>query len=92
MPPLPVLLRSGDALIMSGAGRRAYHGTACPPILWRPRSKAEYLSIAALPRVLEGTLPDYLRADAAEADPEWGLYGEYLERGARINVNVRSVF
>jgi len=28
---------------------------------------------------------------AFEAD-DWRLYGEYLERGARINVNVRSVF
>ncbi|GAA5951116.1 hypothetical protein JCM8115_005059 [Rhodotorula mucilaginosa] len=75
VPPLPVLLRSGDGLIMSGAGRRAYH---------------------ALPRVLENTLPDYLRADCPDpeglAGEQWKLYGEYLERGARINVNVRSVF
>ncbi|GAA5866539.1 hypothetical protein JCM3774_004007 [Rhodotorula dairenensis] len=75
VPPLAVLLRSGDGLIMSGAGRRAYH---------------------ALPRVLEDTLPDHLRADGADveglAGDEWRIYGEYLERGARINVNVRSVF
>ncbi|GAA5975863.1 hypothetical protein JCM10908_005307 [Rhodotorula pacifica] len=75
IPPLPVLLRSGDGLIMSGAGRRAYH---------------------ALPRVLEETLPDHLRADCADPEElegeDWRLYGEYLERGARINVNVRSVF
>ncbi|BGP54487.1 hypothetical protein JCM8202v2_002068 [Rhodotorula sphaerocarpa] len=74
VPPLAILLRSGDALIVSGPSRRAYH---------------------ALPRVLEGTLPDHLRPDPPDLDDEqkadYRLYGEYLERGARINVNVRSV-
>ncbi|GAA5935627.1 uncharacterized protein JCM15063_001758 [Sporobolomyces koalae] len=80
IPPLAILLRSGDGLIMSGReGRRAYHG---------------------LPRVLEDTLPDYLRARPSESDGtdslafdeqrEWQLYGEYLERGSRININLRS--
>ncbi|GEM06791.1 oxoglutarate/iron-dependent oxygenase [Rhodotorula toruloides] len=74
VPPLPILLHSGDGLIMSGEGRRVYH---------------------ALPRVLEGTLPSYLLApqpDPVEGAESWTPYGEYLERGARINVNVRSVF
>ncbi|KAK4331651.1 Fe2OG dioxygenase domain-containing protein [Rhodotorula toruloides] len=74
VPPLPIHLRSGDGLIMSGEGRRVYH---------------------ALPRVLEGTLPDYLLAsqpDPVEGAESWVPYGEYLQRGARINVNVRSVF
>ncbi|BGP30760.1 hypothetical protein JCM10296v2_002517 [Rhodotorula toruloides] len=74
VPPLPILLRSGDGLIMSGEGRRVYH---------------------ALPRVLERTLPDYLLAsqpNLVEPAESWAPYGEYLERGARINVNVRSVF
>ncbi|GAA6005778.1 hypothetical protein JCM11491_004006 [Sporobolomyces phaffii] len=83
VPPLAILLRSGDALIMSGRqGRRAYHG---------------------LPRVLENTLPDYLRSQASIANEDgaasageslgadgWEKYGEYLERGARININLRS--
>jgi len=37
----------------------------------------------------------YLRAsqdEAVQGADDWRLYGEYLERGARINVNVRSVF
>jgi alkylated DNA repair dioxygenase AlkB len=25
-PPLPIILRSGDVLIMSGKGRQSYHG------------------------------------------------------------------
>jgi hypothetical protein len=30
--PVPILLRSGDIVIMSGpACRRAYHGSICPP-------------------------------------------------------------
>ncbi|GAA5921512.1 hypothetical protein JCM3775_003084 [Rhodotorula graminis] len=74
VPPLAILLRSGDGLCLAGEGRRVYHG---------------------LPRVLEDSLPDYLLAShsdsAFEAD-DWRLFGEYLERGARINVNVRSVF
>lgn len=53
-------------------------------------------SSSALPRVLENTLPDYLRADCPDSEglagEDWKLYGEYLERGARVNVNVRSVF
>ncbi|GAA5914461.1 uncharacterized protein JCM6883_004805 [Sporobolomyces salmoneus] len=81
IPPLAILLRSGDGLIMSGRqGRRAYHG---------------------LPRVLENTLPDYLRAKPSGVDGEldeeeeaerieWEKYGDYLERGARININLRS--
>ncbi|GAA5957178.1 hypothetical protein JCM3765_005430 [Sporobolomyces pararoseus] len=80
IPPLAILLRSGDGLIMSGRqGRRAYHG---------------------LPRVLENTLPDYLKvskgttidlkAEEEQETRDWTKYGEYLERGARININLRS--
>ncbi|GAA5983822.1 hypothetical protein JCM11641_005206 [Rhodosporidiobolus odoratus] len=74
VPPLAILLRSGDGLCMSGPGRLAFHG---------------------LPRVLAGTLPSFLAADQADevrGTENWTPYGEYLERGARINVNVRSVF
>ncbi|GAA5994265.1 hypothetical protein JCM5350_002502 [Sporobolomyces pararoseus] len=80
IPPLAILLRSGDGLIMSGRqGRRAYHG---------------------LPRVLEDTLPEYLsvrggidsdmEAGVKKERQDWTKYGEYLERGARININLRS--
>ncbi|GAA6000479.1 hypothetical protein JCM10207_008030 [Rhodosporidiobolus poonsookiae] len=74
VPPLAILLRSGDGLCMSGQSRRAYHG---------------------LPRVLAGTLPDFLSSsqpEPVEGADDWRPYGEYLERGVRINVNVRSVF
>ncbi|BGP14319.1 hypothetical protein JCM10213_004446 [Rhodosporidiobolus nylandii] len=74
IPPLAILLRSGDGLCLSGPGRLAYHG---------------------LPRVLAGTLPPFLAASQplpVEGTDDWRPYGEYLERGARINVNVRSVF
>ncbi|GAA5852870.1 hypothetical protein JCM5353_001226 [Sporobolomyces roseus] len=77
--PLAILLRSGDGLIMSGReGRRAYHG---------------------LPRVLAETLPLYLQATCGglgeeglerDATNSWRPYGEYLERGARININLRA--
>ncbi|KAF8582644.1 hypothetical protein K439DRAFT_1413026 [Ramaria rubella] len=67
--PVPILLRSGDIIIMSGPGcRRAYHG---------------------VPRILENTLPMYLRS--SESDDDWQPFAEYLQT-TRINVNVRQVF
>ncbi|KAL8276287.1 hypothetical protein RQP46_011315 [Phenoliferia psychrophenolica] len=45
-----------------------------------------------LPRVLEGTLPEYLSSTHADATPEWEPFGQYLGLGARININVREVF
>jgi len=65
--PSAILLRSGDVVVMSGPGRRSYHG---------------------VPRVLEGTLPQYLAPCPGET---WRNFGEYLQT-ARINVNVRQVF
>ncbi|KAL7409471.1 hypothetical protein BDY24DRAFT_403192 [Mrakia frigida] len=66
--PLPILLRSGDVVVMSGPGRRSYHG---------------------VPRVLDGTLPDHLKAGAEEGD--WEGFARYLET-TRININARQVF
>lgn len=55
---------------------------------------------AGLPRVLEDTLPEYLsvrggidsgiQAEGEQERLDWTKYGEYLERGARININLRS--
>ncbi|RKP27551.1 alpha-ketoglutarate-dependent dioxygenase AlkB-like protein, partial [Syncephalis pseudoplumigaleata] len=39
-PPVPIYLRSGDVLVMTGASRYAYHG---------------------VPRIVENSLPDWLR-------------------------------
>jgi len=67
--PIPILLRSGDIVVMSGPQcRRAYHG---------------------VPRVLDGTLPDYLQTFGEDEDSE--LFGNYLQT-TRININVRQVF
>lgn len=92
---------------MSGKeGRRVFHGTfTCDHSFWPRRKQILIRSLgycAGLPRIVEDSLPDYLRSDAlddcgemAEDDvrpSEWKLFGEYLESGARINVNVRSVF
>ncbi|KAK4053446.1 hypothetical protein OIV83_001613 [Microbotryomycetes sp. JL201] len=46
-----------------------------------------------LPRVIPNTLPEYLRSttESDEADT-WRGFGEYLEQGVRININVRTVF
>ncbi|KAK4058481.1 hypothetical protein OIO90_000643 [Microbotryomycetes sp. JL221] len=75
--PLAIRLDSGDGLIMSGrSGRRVFHG---------------------LPRVIAGTLPPHLGSESNELSQhedadEWRTFGQYLEGGARININVRTVF
>ena len=48
-----------------------------------------------LPRILEGSLPEYLASttgdeDGVDSPDEWRMFGEYLERGTRININVRQ--
>ncbi|SCV67654.1 BQ2448_5265 [Microbotryum intermedium] len=76
--PLAIELQSGDGLIMSGQrGRRVFHG---------------------IPRILTDSLPSYLASnldltehDAGEEGEDWKVFGEFLETGARINFNVRTV-
>ncbi|KAH8833809.1 hypothetical protein DL96DRAFT_1810196 [Flagelloscypha sp. PMI_526] len=74
--PIPILLRSGDVVIMSGPCRRAYHGKCLSP-----------LPCLRVPRILDGTCP--LQPD--NNDSGWTPYAEYLA-STRINVNVRQVF
>lgn len=82
--PLPIFLRSGDGLLLSGSkGRRVFHGK----FLSRPTP----LSITGLPRVLPDTLPDYLSASSDDS-AEWKLCAATLAQGLRLNVNVRQVF
>jgi len=80
--PVPILLRSGDVVIMAGPHcRRAYHGV--------PRILADNL-----PRHLaEGPCPKDGNTDGDEVEEEddWAPYAAYLQN-ARINVNVRQVF
>lgn len=77
--PTAIYLRSGDALIMSGACRRVYHG---------------------VPRIIEGSLPEYLDRvekwsdvdqDTEERIDNWNIFADYLST-TRINVNIRQVF
>ncbi|KAF9532924.1 hypothetical protein CPB83DRAFT_867295 [Crepidotus variabilis] len=81
--PVPILLRSGDVVIMSGPGcRRAYHGI--PRVLE-----------GSMPWFLQKSEFDDLDVDgdkekAGEVD-DWASYQEYM-RTTRINVNVRQVF
>lgn len=102
--PVPVLLRSGDVLIMSGpACRRAYHGS-----LFSFMTRSNVLSLRHLrspfigvPRILENSLPEHLVHDPSSSsaalnrteagDGDWAPYAEYMKT-TRINVNVRQVF
>ncbi|KAI9338590.1 hypothetical protein DFJ73DRAFT_614606, partial [Zopfochytrium polystomum] len=80
--PTPIILRSGDIVVMSGPCRRNFHGV--------PRILAD-----TLPAYLRARSPlgdDTKNDDDYGApDAEWEIYGEYLET-SRINVNVRQVF
>ncbi|ORY74308.1 hypothetical protein BCR35DRAFT_268467 [Leucosporidium creatinivorum] len=45
-----------------------------------------------LPRVIADSLPLYLAPEHQEqGEEDWRLFGEYLQAGARININVREV-
>ncbi|CAG8499270.1 3770_t:CDS:2 [Diversispora eburnea] len=46
---------------------------------------------ACVPRILEGTLPEYLKSNNLKEDPEWDIYANYMLT-SRININVRQVF
>ncbi|KAJ3411628.1 hypothetical protein HDV05_001893 [Chytridiales sp. JEL 0842] len=66
--PIPIVLRSGDVLVMSGESRRCFHG---------------------VPRILEGTLPEFLQR--VEGDEDWDVFADFLKT-TRVNVNVRQVY
>ena len=91
--PIPILLRSGDLLIMSGPCRRAYHG---PSVRFRTTEGTHRVLHSGVPRVFEGTCPSHLMNHSTcnldqGGKEDWQPYAEYLT-GARINVNVRQVF
>ncbi|CAO3593941.1 unnamed protein product [Absidia cylindrospora] len=48
-------------------------------------------SFHGVPRIIEGTLPDYLASDGEFTDaPQWSLFGKYMET-SRLNLNMRQV-
>lgn len=79
--PTAIYLHSGDALIMSGSCRRAYHGV--------PRVVKN-----TLPNYL-CDMDQWSEDDRADASIEdrndWHIFSDYL-RTTRINVNIRQVF
>ena len=89
---IPVLLRSGDVVIMSGPRcRRAYHGTRFNKRESRLESNQVPIN-PGVPRILEGSLPPHLYAEACSPDEgDFGLFEAYLKT-TRININVRQVF
>ncbi|CCG81384.1 AlkB-like protein [Taphrina deformans PYCC 5710] len=79
--PTAIYLRSGDALIMSGACRRAYHGV--------PR-----IVEGSLPKHLQHST-DWDNSDrettTQEQRDDWDVFAKYMST-TRINVNIRQVF
>lgn len=84
--PIPILLRSGDVVIMSGPEcRRAYHGQSMSHL-----ESLQAEKFKGVPRILEGTTPPHLALNVDEHG-DWEPYGQYI-RTTRINLNVRQVF
>lgn len=79
VPPTPILVRSGDAIVMTGESRLCYHGIAA--IL--TEEAEEYLTDQAPDKI---TAAD-IAVDGTEVDQH---VLKYL-RGNRINMNVRQV-
>lgn len=82
---MPIILRSGDVLIMSGRGRQSYHGK-------QSNGQSSFLLIRrpGVPRVMEGTLPSHFFPATSDlhtlaATKKWITTG-------RININARQVF
>lgn len=75
--PIPILLRSGDVVIMSGPSRRVFHGV--PRIIEREHSPA-----------LKPP-PDHAALSQAFTSPDAPQIRAFMQ-GTRINVNVRQVF
>ncbi|KAH0827006.1 hypothetical protein J3R83DRAFT_4673 [Lanmaoa asiatica] len=89
--PIPILLRSGDVLIMSGpACRRAYHGW---PFRHHHIAQSQLSQLEGVPRILETTLPEHFSQppDGDDETVDWEPYKDYM-CCTRININVRQVF
>ncbi|KAI6124832.1 hypothetical protein EDD16DRAFT_1474914 [Pisolithus croceorrhizus] len=86
--PIPILLRSGDGVIMSGPScRRAYHGV--PRIL--EHTLPEHFGQSPRPAD-DGVDASVSQTESATAVAQaWEPYRTYM-RSARININVRQVF
>ena len=82
--PTPLVLRSGDVLIMSGPGRGNYHGRS--PVSVHGAS----LDGIGIPRILEGTLPEHFGPTDADT-PDMEAVKRWIATG-RININARQVF
>ncbi|KAI6005468.1 hypothetical protein EDD15DRAFT_2384250 [Pisolithus albus] len=87
--PVPILLRSGDVVIMSGPScRRAYHGV--PRILESTLPEHFGQSPQAADDEADASVSQTESATAVAA-PAWEPYKTYMQN-ARININVRQVF
>ncbi|KAI6150277.1 hypothetical protein BKA82DRAFT_4113765 [Pisolithus tinctorius] len=88
--PTPILLRSGDVVIMSGpACRRAYHGV--PRIL--ENTLPEHFAQSSRPTNdgANASVSQTERASSTTVASAWEPYRTYMQN-ARININVRQVF
>jgi hypothetical protein len=101
--PIPIVLESGDALIIHSGARLRYHGVPkilenTLPLHLYPSKKAtlayinqnEKISKEKLLFRLDKLNKDLELLDNEEDKDDWDMYGSYMLE-SRINVNVRKV-
>ena len=79
-PPTPLLLRSGDAVVLAGQARRCFHGV--PRIFPLTRG-------GKVRRPQGVALYEEEEVDWGEGGPEFAAIAEYMG-GCRVNVSVRA--
>ncbi|KAK4683446.1 hypothetical protein P7C73_g6819, partial [Tremellales sp. Uapishka_1] len=88
LPPRPIILRSGDVLIMSGRARQFYHGKfSMGPA---HGESTDYPSLLGVPRIMEDTLPAHFAPSDLD-DLTMAAAKRWIQNG-RININARQVF
>lgn len=88
--PVPLLLKSGDIVVMTGPCRKAFHGKFSRSAfhLWVSLMRFQI----GVPLIIENTLPDYLSNNNQYDDaPDWKLFGDFMST-SRINLNIRQVY
>ena len=97
-PPTPLLLRSGDVLVLSGASRAAYHGVprvfeaeGCGGLFEGGGSGSAAAAAAAAVAAAAGAQAEAAPEAWRKGSPaEEAAFRRFLD-GSRININVRQV-
>ena len=102
--PIPIILNSGDSLVMFGVGRRRFHSVPrilenTLPLYLFPSSTAIERYISELDSFSRALRLDWLHKDlerikieesSQNIDRDWDVYGQLLLE-SRVNINIRQM-